>query len=225
MLFRSLPASVGRPQSIVVADKDTNSLTVRDTAENVKLIGDLLESIDKDRAEVVMDVDIYEVNRSSLLQIGNQMGAGNFNLGGSPGLSVLTSNGTTNPGQSRGVDLRSIVGLTPTGAAAALVIPSSVLTAFQSKNNSRLLASRLIGYQDGPPIELLKKQVLLEKDVVQRPRCRYIPHADVDISRLSKRLPIKNHVEVEFISHLADELLQIAIPGDDAHWLSTCLSE
>lgn len=144
LITQALPASVGRPQSIVVADKDTNSLTVRDTAENVKLIGDLLESIDKDRAEVVMDVDIYEVNRSSLLQIGNQMGAGNFNLGGSPGLAVLTANGTTNPTQSRGVDLRSIAGLTPTGAAAALVIPSSVLTAFQSRNNSRLLASTQI---------------------------------------------------------------------------------
>ncbi|MDX6556967.1 MAG: ral secretion pathway protein [Blastocatellia bacterium] len=143
LITQALPASVGRPQSIVVSDKDTNSLTVRDTAENVKLIGDLLESIDKDRAEVVMDVNIYEVNRSSLLQFGNQMGAGNFNLGGSPGLAVLTSNGTTST-SSPGVDLRSIVGLNPTAAAAALVIPSSVLTAFQSKNNSRLLASTQI---------------------------------------------------------------------------------
>ena len=143
LITQALPASVGRPQSIVVSDKDTNSLTVRDTAENVKLIGDLLQSIDKDRAEVVMDVNIYEVNRSSLLQIGNQMGAGQFNLGGSPGLAVLTSNGTTSTA-SPGVDLRSIVGLTPTGAAAALIIPPSVLTAFQSRNNSKLLASTQI---------------------------------------------------------------------------------
>src|SRR5260221_740976 len=143
LIGQALPASVGRPQSIVVADKDANRLTVRDTAENVKLIGELLESIDKDRAEVVMDVNIYEVNRSSLLQIGNQMGSGNFNLGGSPGLSVLTSNGTTSTAHT-GVDLRSIVGLTPTGAAAALVIPPSVLTAFQSRNNSKLLASTQI---------------------------------------------------------------------------------
>ncbi|MDX6303035.1 MAG: ral secretion pathway protein [Blastocatellia bacterium] len=143
LITQALPASVGRPQSIVVADKDTNSLTVRDTAENVKLIGDLLQSIDKDRAEVVMDVNIYEVSRSDLLQLGNQLGSGTFNLGGSPGLSVLTANGTTSTG-SPGVDLRSIVGLIPTGAAAALVIPPSVLTAFQSRNNSRLLASTQI---------------------------------------------------------------------------------
>ena len=87
LIGAALPASVGRPQSITVFDKDTNSLTVRDTAENVQLIGELIKSIDKDRAEVVMDVNIYEVNRSSLIQIGNQLGAGNFNLGGSPGLA------------------------------------------------------------------------------------------------------------------------------------------
>ena len=140
LIGQALPASVGRPQPIVVSDKDTNSLTVRDTAENVKLIGELLESLDKDRAEVVMDVNIYEVSRSSLLQVGNQMGSGTFNLGGSPGLSVLTSNAATNATQT-GVNVASILGGVPTAAAAALVIPPSVLTAFQSKNNSRLLAS------------------------------------------------------------------------------------
>lgn len=145
LISQALPASVGRPQPIVVPDKDTNSLTVRDTAENVKLIGELLDSLDKDRAEVVMDVDIFEVNHSDLLQIGNQIGAaGGFNLGGSPGLSVLTSNGTTNPTQSPGVDLRTILAGVPTAAAAALVIPPSVLTMFQSRNNAKLLASTQI---------------------------------------------------------------------------------
>ena len=144
LISQALPASVGRPQPIVVSDKDTNSLTVRDTAENVRLIGELLTSIDKDRAEVVMDVDIYEVNRSDLLQFGNQIGQGTFNLGGSPGLSVLTANGTTNPNQSPGVDLRSIIAGVPTAAAFALVIPPSVLNAFQSKNNAKLLASTQI---------------------------------------------------------------------------------
>lgn len=144
LISQALPASVGRPQPIVVSDPDTNSLTVRDTAENVKLIGELLESIDKDRAEVVMDVDIYEVNRSDLMQFGNQIGSGNFNIGGSPGISVLSSNATTNPSQTTGVDVRSIVAGSPTALAAALVIPPMVFQAFQSKNNARLLASTQI---------------------------------------------------------------------------------
>ena len=92
LVQQAIPPSVGRPQTIVVPDEATNSLTVRDTAENVRLIGDLLQSVDKDRAEVVMDVNIYEVSKNDLLTFGNQIGTGAdiFNLGGSPGFSVLS---------------------------------------------------------------------------------------------------------------------------------------
>src|SRR6185503_14514416 len=89
LIQQAIPPSVGRPQTIVVPDDATNSLTVRDTAENVRLIGDLLASIDKDRAEVVMDVNIYEVTKTDFLQFGNQIGSANgFNIGGSPGFSL-----------------------------------------------------------------------------------------------------------------------------------------
>jgi general secretion pathway protein D len=138
LVQQAIPPSVGRPQTIVVPDEATNSLTVRDTAENVRLIGDLLASIDKDRAEVVMDVSIYEISKSDLLQLGNQIGSGNFNIGGSPGFALLTDNAVVNGSQGRGVNLGI---LNPTALAAALVIPPSVLTAFQSKNNTKLIAS------------------------------------------------------------------------------------
>src|SRR5215213_1735362 len=138
LVQQAIPPSVGRPQTIVVPDDATNSLTVRDTAENVRLIGDLLQSIDKDRAEVVMDVSIYEISKSDLMQLGNQIGTGNFNIGGSPGFALLTDNAVVNGSQGRGVNL----GITnPTALAAALVLPPSILTAFQSKNNTKLIAS------------------------------------------------------------------------------------
>ena len=144
LITRAIPPSVGRPQTIVVPDKETNTLTVRDTAENVRLIGDLLTSIDKDRPEVVMEVNIYEVSKTDFLQLGNQFGTpgpnGTFNLGGSPGLTVLTSNGTVDRLRT-GVNLASIAGGVPTAAAAALILPPSILTAFQSKTNAKLIAS------------------------------------------------------------------------------------
>jgi general secretion pathway protein D len=144
LVQQAIPPSVGRPQTIVVPDDATNSLTVRDTAENVRLIGDLLQSIDKDRAEVVMDVSIYEVSKSDLMQLGNQIGTpgsnGVFSIGGSPGFSLLTDNGLVN-GVGRGVNLGAFVGSVPTALAGALVIPPSILTAFQSKNNTKLIAS------------------------------------------------------------------------------------
>ncbi len=141
LVTQAIPPSVGRPQTIVVPDKATNSLTVRDTAENVRLIGELLQSIDKDRAEVVMDVNIYEISKNDLLQIGNQVGAGNFNLGGSPGLAILAGPATTNVAQNVGVNVASLVGGMPTALAAAILLPPSTLTMFQAKDNTRLIAS------------------------------------------------------------------------------------
>ena len=139
LVQQAIPPSVGRPQTIVVPDDATNSLTVRDTAENVRLIGDLLQSVDKDRAEVVMDVSIYEVSKSDLLQFGNQIGTGtDMNLGGSPGFSILSDAATL--GQN-GVNVASIVGGVPTALAAALVFPPSVFRAFRSKENTKLVAS------------------------------------------------------------------------------------
>jgi general secretion pathway protein D len=149
LVGQAIPPSVGRPQTIVVSDKDTNSLTIRDTAENVRLIGELIQSIDKDRAEVVMDVNIYEVTKTNFLQFGNQVGQPGtggtpFTLGGSTGVTILSDNGTVRSGNGvfdRGVNLTGLAGGVPTALAAAFVLPPSVLTAFQSKNNTKLIAS------------------------------------------------------------------------------------
>ena len=137
---QAFPPASGRLLTLV-PDDATNSLTIRDTAENVRLVGELLQNIDKDRAEVVMDVNIYEVTKTDMLQLGNQVGnpASVFNIGGSPGFSLLTDNAVT--GAGRGVNLGAITGGVPTALAAALVIPPSVLTAFQSTGNTKLVAS------------------------------------------------------------------------------------
>lgn len=144
LVQQAIPPSVGRPQTIVVSDPATNSLTVRDTAENVRLIGELIQSIDKDRAEVVMDVNIYEVSNNDLLQFGNQLGSASADsrttIGGSPGLAWLSNNGVRSASNA-GVNLAGIIGGAPTAAAAALLVPPSVFTAFQSKGNTKLIAS------------------------------------------------------------------------------------
>ena len=138
LIQQAIPPNQGRPSTIALVDKGSNSLTVRDTSENIQLIENLIRSIDKDRAEVVMEVQIYEVSRNDVLQIGNQIGdSGGFSLGGSPGLAVVSAR----PQVSQ---IGSIVGGIPTAIASALVIPKNTLTAFQSKGNTKLLASTQI---------------------------------------------------------------------------------
>jgi general secretion pathway protein D len=131
----AIPPNQGRPQTVVLPDKTTNSITIRDTSENLQLIGEILQSIDKDRAEVVMDVSIYEVSRTDLLQLGNQIGTGDsngfFTLGGTSGLNIIAG--------SRQV--AQTLSNVPTALGAALVIPASQLTAFQRKDKTKLVAS------------------------------------------------------------------------------------
>ncbi|MDT4896260.1 MAG: ral secretion pathway protein [Acidobacteriota bacterium] len=135
IISAAIPPNQGRPQTVVLPDKTTNSITIRDTSENLQLIGEILRSIDKDRAEVVMDVSIYEVSRTDLLQLGNQIGTGDsngfFSLGGSSGVSVLAG----------ARDVASRLSTVPTALGAALVVPASALTAFQRKDRTKLVAS------------------------------------------------------------------------------------
>ncbi|HYG81248.1 MAG TPA: secretin N-terminal domain-containing protein, partial [Pyrinomonadaceae bacterium] len=138
IIAAAIPPNQGRPQTVVLPDEDTNSITIRDTSENLRLIGEIIQSIDKDRSEVVMDVNIYEVSRTDLLQLGNQFGTGDssglFSLGSTSGLNII--------GGSRQV--AQALTTAPTAMGAALVIPNSVLTAFQSKNRTKLIASTQI---------------------------------------------------------------------------------
>lgn len=133
----AIPAQPGRAQTIVLEDAATNSVTIRDTQENIRLIGKLIESLDKDRAEVVMDVGIYEVSKTDLLRLGNQIGNESqlTNLGGS-------TRGVVGIG---GNELFNVLGqVLPTAFGLGIALPSSNLVAFQSNGNTKLLASTQI---------------------------------------------------------------------------------
>ncbi|HEX8459580.1 MAG TPA: secretin N-terminal domain-containing protein [Pyrinomonadaceae bacterium] len=154
LIQSSLPPTAGR-QPQVTPNKATNSITVRDTPENIRLIAELLQAIDKDRAEVVMDVNIYEVSRTNLLQLGNQLGtdATLGNLGGLLPTSILFGSGkerfgttttTTTTGGTTGKDPSkggTVVNTAATVLGGSFLLPASTITAFQAKDNTRLLAA------------------------------------------------------------------------------------
>lgn len=127
-IVSAIPPQPGRTPTGVLTDKSTNSITVRDTEENIKLIGKLIKSLDKDRSEVVMDVNIYEVSKNDLLEIGNQIGtdASLLNIGG-----IASSDSNARRGNNDLVD-RLFNGLR---------LPVGNLRALQSKSNTKLLAS------------------------------------------------------------------------------------
>lgn len=138
---QAIPVQQGRTPTIVLTDDETNSITLRDTAENIELMEQLIKSLDKDRAEVVMDVSIYEVNKNDLLQFGNQLGSAGDNgtlrnLGGVnlPFLWKGTTQNITSQFPFKAADVASI----------ALGLPISNITALQTKSNTKLIASTQI---------------------------------------------------------------------------------
>lgn len=143
VITSAIPAQPGRSQTIVIEDATTNSLTIRDTEENIRLFAKLISSLDKDRAEVVMDVAIFEVNKNDLLQFGNQIGSAsgdNPTLGNLGGFGFPLVVGGRNSGPITN-------GLPFTGlniASLALGIPFSSIAALQRKDNTKLLASTQI---------------------------------------------------------------------------------
>ncbi|HLM59756.1 MAG TPA: secretin N-terminal domain-containing protein, partial [Pyrinomonadaceae bacterium] len=137
----AIPVQPGRTPTQPLVDKSTNSITVRDTTENIRIIGNLIQSLDKDRAEVVMDVQIYEVNKSDLLQVGNQIGNSTSltNLGGVSS-GVITAGGSPNTFKAAGTG----AALIPQTFGVGLIIPAINLVALQQKNNTKLIASTQI---------------------------------------------------------------------------------
>ncbi|MBA3632196.1 MAG: hypothetical protein H0W58_05205 [Acidobacteria bacterium] len=138
----AIPAQPGRIPTQPLVDKSTNSITIRDTTENIRIIGNLIKSLDKDRAEVVMDVQIYEVSKNDLLRLGNQIGdSGSLvNLGGST-RGVIGIGGTDNFGGAAGTAAASII---PRAFGVGLVIPAINLIALQKQSNTKLIASTQI---------------------------------------------------------------------------------
>ncbi|MGH9899764.1 MAG: secretin N-terminal domain-containing protein, partial [Pyrinomonadaceae bacterium] len=138
----ALPPQQGR-QSVIAPNKASNSITVRDTPENLRLVESIIRSLDKDRAEVMMDVKIYEVSQTDLLQFGNQLGSSTTltNLGGvQTGFASLFGSGQV---------AQQALASVPTALGAALLVPASNISALQDRKRTRLLYSTQVHAFDG----------------------------------------------------------------------------
>jgi len=122
--------------------KQLNALIVRDTPTNLELIESMINSMDKARAEVLIDINLYEVSRNDLLQLGNQFNSADSQAKNPFGLSFL--GGIGQEGTILGAGPRTLTG--PFGLALGL--PTSTLSFFQDKGKAKLLASTQVHVLD-----------------------------------------------------------------------------
>jgi len=133
----AITSTLGTKQ--VTIAKQVNALIVRDSPSNLDLIAGIIDSIDKSKAEVLLDVNLYEVSHSDLLELGNQ-----FSTDSSAPINL------TNPGGFG--QIANVVGKASTilkgPFGIALGLPPSTLSIFQDKGRSKLLASTQVHVLD-----------------------------------------------------------------------------
>ena len=128
--------------------KQLNALIVRDTPSNLELVESMINSLDKEKAEVLINVNIYEVSRNDLMRIGNQFAAPGADSNGLTGdfLGGLGQNGAVNAASRAHTIVGSLASGIPLGFALGL--PTSAISFFQDKGKAKLLASTQVHVLD-----------------------------------------------------------------------------
>jgi general secretion pathway protein D len=149
------------------ASTGSNVLIVKATPAELQLVQDLIANIDKNKNEVVLDIEIYEVGNDSMTQIGNQFAVNPLQAA----VNTLDSNGNvtgTTTVQSASLSALGGIGLTGLqgvtggtsiggnlfspflgGVGTLIGFPPSQLSLLQSRGKSKLLHKTQIHVLDG----------------------------------------------------------------------------
>jgi type II secretory pathway component GspD/PulD (secretin) len=142
----------------VTANKSTNTVTVRATTSMMAIIERMVETLDKPRAEIVVDVQILEVSRTRAQQYGLDLGTYAINAVFSPevdprvaGGGTTTDNGTTlNPRPfnlntvSRGISTSDFY----------LAVPSAVVRFLETDSETKVIAKPQLRGAEGSELKL-----------------------------------------------------------------------
>jgi general secretion pathway protein D len=118
----------------------TNTILVRDTPDRVRAIGQILNAFDKAKAELVVDVEVLEVDRTRFREYGLQLA--------SPGSTGI--DGVADANREGGLTLQSLRNL---GQADVLMtnIPALYYRLLKTDSRTRTLANPHIRMTDGIP--------------------------------------------------------------------------
>jgi general secretion pathway protein D len=142
----------------VTSNKGSNTVTIRATTAMMAIIERMIETLDKPRAEIVVDVQILEVSRTRAKQYGLDLGTYAINAVFSPeidprvaGGGGTTDNGTTlNPRPfnlntvSRGVSTSDFY----------LAVPSAVVRFLETDSETKVIAKPQLRGAEGSDLKL-----------------------------------------------------------------------
>ena len=147
----------GQVQPMVAANKTANTITIRATTAVAAVIERIIESNDNPRAEIVVDVQILEVNRTRAKQFGLDLGS--YSIGGvfSPEADPRGTGTTAGAGSSdltpRPFNLNTITRGINT-ADFYLAVPAAVVRFLETDTETKLVAKPQLRGAEGQKITL-----------------------------------------------------------------------
>jgi type II secretory pathway component GspD/PulD (secretin) len=152
----------GQVQPMVVANKTANTVTVRATTNVMAIIERIVEQNDNPHAEVIVDVQILEVNRSRTKQFGLDLGdyaiATVFSPEADPRGGTVAGGGPNNAGSG------TVLGTRPFNANTIsrginttdfyLAVPSAVIRFLESDSETKIVAKPQLRGSEGQKLTL-----------------------------------------------------------------------
>ena len=147
----------GQVQPMVVGNKTANTITVRATTNVMAIIERLVEQNDSPRAEVVVDVQILEVNRSRTKQFGLDLGDYSvstvFSPEGDPRGTGATGGAAASTMTPRPFNANTVSrGINTTDFY--LAVPSAVVRFLESDSESKMIAKPQLRGAEGQKLTL-----------------------------------------------------------------------
>ena len=144
---------------LISANKTANTITMRGSAAMVAIIERVIEANDKPRAEVVIDVEILEVNRTRAKQYG--LNLSNYAIGGvfSPEGAPAGGTASGSGGQGGTAAATSLFNLNTISrgintADFYLAVPQAVVRFLESDSKTKLIAKPQLRGQEGKKLTL-----------------------------------------------------------------------
>jgi type II secretory pathway component GspD/PulD (secretin) len=153
-------------QPMIAPNKTSNTITIRATTAVAAIIEKMIESNDKPRAEIVIDVQILEVNRGRAKTFGVDLSSYQIGAVFSPESDPRSASGTGNGnGTGTGTTSTTTLNTTPTfnlntitrGVSTAdfyLAVPSAVVHFLETDTETKLIAKPQLRGAEGQKITL-----------------------------------------------------------------------
>ncbi|MCX6539427.1 MAG: hypothetical protein NT151_10930 [Acidobacteria bacterium] len=154
-IVRVYPPTMQTIQPVLSASKASNVLLVRATVPMLQIIGKIIEANDKPRAEVVIDVEILEVNRSRAKQYGFELSQYQLGLTLSPESAPAagTTSGTTTTSTPGPFNLSTVSkGVSTNDFYAA--VPTGLIKFLESDTNTKVIAKPQLRGTEGETLIL-----------------------------------------------------------------------